>query len=193
MGPVIFITGNVRAEPRFALAQRASMGPVIFITGNDHAEARLAVPAFAASMGPVIFITGNVSSDPGSPAWPCGFNGAGDLHHRKPPIALTPLPVAVTASMGPVIFITGNGPRLDRGTVHAPASMGPVIFITGNLRVRCLRMGRYRDCFNGAGDLHHRKRPRRETDRSSGYGGFNGAGDLHHRKHRRMHWRRRRA
>ena len=61
-------------------------------------------------MGPVIFITGNPRSEAPSrvPGPSSGFNGAGDLHHRKLD-GLKQLELRIhPASMGPVIFITGN-------------------------------------------------------------------------------------
>ncbi len=182
------------------------MGPVIFITGNQEFSAHLITRKFA-SMGPVIFITGNVS---GGCAVPPGFqrrfNGAGDLHHRKRRGLRLVLP-ELDASMGPVIFITGNKCRRSIGRdADVRASMGPVIFITGNAGSRPWNPSRA-PCFNGAGDLHHRKRAHGRTNRAwldpASMGPvifitgnspdrrprarrrsarFNGAGDLHHRK-----------
>ncbi len=58
--------------------------------------------------------------------------------------------------MGPVMFITGNAQAFVPLPHGAIASMGPVMFITGNMvgSGRCPRIG---SCFNGAGDVHHRK------------------------------------
>ena len=84
------------------------------------------------------------------------FNGAADVHPRKHPDRRRIHPLRA-ASMGPRMFIRGNGDGSCWETGCAHASMGPRMFIRGNSESSS-GSRRVRTRFNGAADVHPRKR-----------------------------------
>ena len=202
MGPRIFIRGNLHELPAAHRARPASMGPRIFIRGN--------CPLQLGTIDRCMLQWGRGSSSAETSSHRsrtrrrAGFNGAADLHPRKLRRAADPCALPWHASMGPRIFIRGNvGAAFLRG-VQGRASMGPRIFIRGNpftggvqnplallqwgrgsssaeTRARTRSPGNSARCFNGAADLHPRKRQARRRIVLM-WPGFNGAADLHPRK-----------
>ena len=163
---------------KLSLTRRASMGPRIFIRGNHDGEAareagvwlqwgRGSSSAETCMNSPPRTVPGRLQWGRGSssaetarcnsgPSIGACFNGAADLHPRKP--ARQPGGRrSYAASMGPRIFIRGNSEAAATPGVHSYASMGPRIFIRGNPGCPSGRSPD-RPRFNGAADLHPRKR-----------------------------------
>jgi len=156
MGPRIFIRGNGSFVGEAPVDQRLQWG-----RGSSSAETHQVPPLCRGTRSVLQWGRGSSSAETragGVPAWP----------DRD-------------ASMGPRIFIRGNRCALAGDAARVDASMGPRIFIRGN-SARCfvvrknsmLQWGRGSSsaettasqwtrsrstrCFNGAADLHPRKR-----------------------------------
>ena len=229
MGPSIFIDGDDGRLSAPLELSVASMGPSIFIDGDASQTMRAARGGWlqwgrrSSSTETASFHTraraaaelqwGRRSSSTetgcrhrhGADDGPC-FNGAVDLHRRRPGCHWGDRQQWSDASMGPSIFIDGDEPAVT----IAPG-------------IRKLQWGRRSSstetrehdgcslspaCFNGAVDLHRRRRERRwprvrsvlasmgpsifidgDTPSFRGscwrFAGFNGAVDLHRRRHER--------
>ena len=109
----------------------ASTGPATFIAGR-HVRDRHGDRRDGASTGPATFIAGRYSGRRSGSVDDEGFNGAGDVHHRKGRDGRVLRRGGHRASTGPATFIAGRPPPTPR-----PATA--------------------RSCFNGAGDVHRRK------------------------------------
>ena len=177
------------------------MGPRIFIRGNGASSRRLRAVA-QASMGPRIFIRGNSAgaTDRSGGSWLQWGRGSSSAE-TKPRRRQSPPARGLQWGRGSSSAETAQGRQM--GAQPAPASMGPRIFIRGNnpchratARDAGLQWGRgsssaetwrraslisWRSGFNGAADLHPRKRIDVRQTRSP-QRCFNGAADLHPRK-----------
>ncbi len=109
-----------------------------------------------------------------------GFNGAGDLDHRKVK-GTEPWRLLPKSFNGAGDLDHREEPIKIYKTCKEMASMGPVIWITGRHNLHWVR-GPFLHRFNGAGDLDHRKGNPRTLHWDHHWFGFNGAGDLDHRK-----------
>ena len=150
----MFIRGNILRRELCQLLIVASMGPRMFIRGN--------VSCAQPPAGESACFNGAADVHPRKPGrrvvcqrCPSGFNGAADVHPRKRKEGKGE-GERERASMGPRMFIRGNEPRAPKDCRVRPASMGPRMFIRGNSNHRARIRARLRR-FNGAADVHPRK------------------------------------
>ena len=158
----------------------ASMGPRMFIRGNIRPADVGADFRTAASMGPRMFIRGNgfsasFNASSVSLQWGRGCSSA------ETAACVTDLTVQNQLQWGRGCSSAETRVVSRSSGDRQVASMGPRMFIRGNTVGR-QSLARYLPSFNGAADVHPRKRDHHYRVGLDCHRRFNGAADVHPRK-----------